>query len=76
MDDFSSPGKPNFFGLVPSKSNYIVPGKKPLSSMSPTMVFRSHDKHQDHNDYQNLGNVILTVGGSGGPKVSAYDYYS
>ncbi|MEA2093811.1 MAG: gamma-glutamyltransferase, partial [Pseudomonadota bacterium] len=39
MDDFSAkPGVPNAYGLVGAKANAIVPGKRPLSSMSPTFV--------------------------------------
>jgi len=39
MDDFSaSPGEPNVYGLVGSEANAIEPGKRMLSSMSPTMV--------------------------------------
>jgi gamma-glutamyltranspeptidase/glutathione hydrolase len=41
MDDFTSkPGVANSFGLVQGKANQIEPGKRPLSSMSPTMVMR------------------------------------
>jgi gamma-glutamyltranspeptidase/glutathione hydrolase len=41
MADFAtSPGNPNAFGLVQGESNKIEPGKRPLSSMSPTIVFR------------------------------------
>ncbi|WIO75195.1 gamma-glutamyltransferase [Porticoccaceae bacterium LTM1] len=41
MDDFSSkPGVPNAFGLVGGEANSIQPGKRPLSSMTPTMIFR------------------------------------
>ena len=41
MDDFtSSPGKPNAFGLVQGQANAIAPGRRPLSSMAPTLVFR------------------------------------
>ncbi len=41
MADFaSSPGQANAFGLVEGEANIIEPGKRPLSSMSPTMVFR------------------------------------
>ncbi|MBZ2189092.1 gamma-glutamyltransferase [Alcanivorax sp. JB21] len=39
MDDFSAkPGKPNAYGLVGSEANAIAPGKRPLSSMTPTFV--------------------------------------
>ncbi|MGB1140460.1 MAG: gamma-glutamyltransferase, partial [Halioglobus sp.] len=41
MADFASkPGEANAFGLVQGEANQIEPGKRPLSSMSPTMVFR------------------------------------
>lgn len=38
MNDFSIPGATNAFGYEPSEANYIVPGKRPLSSISPTIV--------------------------------------
>ena len=39
MDDFSArPGTPNAYGLVGAEANAIAPGKRPLSSMSPTIV--------------------------------------
>ncbi len=39
MDDFSTrPGTPNVYGLVGAEANAIEPGKRPLSSMSPTIV--------------------------------------
>ena len=57
MDDFSKqPGEPNEFDLVGSDVNAIAPGKRPLSSMSPTLVFKN-DK-----PYMCLGSV-------GGPKI-------
>lgn len=46
MDDFSIPGTSNFFGLAPSPYNYPAAGKKPLSSMSPSLVFRRIENHK------------------------------
>jgi len=41
MDDFTAaPGLPNSFGLVQGEANAIKPGRRPLSSMAPTLVFR------------------------------------
>lgn len=41
MDDFTSkPGTPNLYGLVQGEANAIAPGKRPLSSMTPTIVLR------------------------------------
>lgn len=56
MDDFSVGGTANAFGLVGSSANQIAPGKKPLSSMSPTMVLKD-------------GVPVLVLGGSGGPRI-------
>lgn len=57
MDDFSArPGVPNVFGLVGAEANAVAPGKRPLSSMSPTIVMKD-------------GEPVLTVGGAGGPKI-------
>lgn len=65
MDDFSTPGRPNGFGLAPSESNYIKPGKKPLSSMSPTMIFRRSNSKPGGS----FGELLLVLGASGGPKI-------
>uniref|UniRef100_A0AC34Q0A8 Gamma-glutamyltransferase n=1 Tax=Panagrolaimus sp. JU765 TaxID=591449 RepID=A0AC34Q0A8_9BILA len=43
MDDFSTPGQANEFGFAPSEANFIQPGKRPLSSMSPTVVYNKND---------------------------------
>lgn len=45
MDDFSSkPGVPNAYGLVGAEANAIEPKKRPLSSMTPTIVFNHEEK--------------------------------
>ena len=57
MDDFSvQPGVPNAFGLVGGAANAVAPGKRPLSSMSPTIVLED-------------GRPILALGGAGGPTI-------
>ena len=57
MDDFSAqPGVPNYFGLVGAEANAIEARKRPLSSMSPTLVLRD-------------GQPILSVGAAGGPTI-------
>jgi gamma-glutamyltranspeptidase len=73
MDDFSTPGRPNFYGLHPSESNYISSGKRPLSSMSPTLIFHhgrddSFSK-EDKDNSTKLGRLMMALGGSGGPKI-------
>uniref|UniRef100_A0A914MRD2 Gamma-glutamyltransferase n=1 Tax=Meloidogyne incognita TaxID=6306 RepID=A0A914MRD2_MELIC len=44
MDDFSTKGMPNYWGYPPSPQNYIEPGKRPMSSMSPIIVFKENGK--------------------------------
>ncbi|MEH1965186.1 gamma-glutamyltransferase [Nostoc sp.] len=58
MDDFTSkPGVANSFGLVQGNANTIAPGKRPLSSMSPTIVKKN-------------GKVFLVTGSPGGPTIT------
>ncbi|OQV23352.1 Gamma-glutamyltranspeptidase 1 [Hypsibius exemplaris] len=58
MDDFTTnPTASNFFGLPPSQQNRIAPGKRPQSSMSPTVVTDSN------------GDVRIVVGASGGSRI-------
>ncbi len=57
MDDFSAqPGAPNAFGLVGAEANAVAPGKRPLSSMSPTLVLKD-------------GRPIASLGAAGGPTI-------
>ena len=57
MDDFSiQPGVPNVFGLVGGDANAVGPRKRPLSSMSPTLVLKD-------------GHPILSAGAAGGPTI-------
>mmetsp|Transcript_41519 Transcript_41519/g.58428 ORF Transcript_41519/g.58428 Transcript_41519/m.58428 type:complete len:182 (+) Transcript_41519:18-563(+) len=76
MDDFGNPGKANYYGLKPSESNFIQPDKKPLSSMSPMMVFQSPETEnslstEDNNDNRISDDMklLLVLGASGGPKI-------
>lgn len=57
MDDFSSkPGVPNAYGLVGAEANKIESGKRPLSSMTPTLVFKD-------------GKPVLVTGSPGGSRI-------
>jgi gamma-glutamyltranspeptidase / glutathione hydrolase len=58
MDDFvAKPGSPNMFGLVGGKANSIEPGKRPLSSMTPTILTRN-------------GKLFMAVGAPGGSRIT------
>jgi gamma-glutamyltranspeptidase/glutathione hydrolase len=57
MDDFvAQPGASNYFGLAGAAANAVAPGKRPLSSMSPTLVLEQ-------------GRPELSVGAAGGPTI-------
>lgn len=57
MDDFSiKPGVPNIYGLIGGTANAVAPEKRPLSSMSPTIVLKD-------------GKVCLVVGSPGGSRI-------
>ena len=58
MDDFAArPGKPNLFGLIQGERNKVEPMKRPLSSMTPTIVMRKD------------GTVWFALGARGGPRI-------
>lgn len=57
MDDFSAqPGEPNAYGLIGAEANAIEPGKRMLSSMSPTIVTKN-------------GKINMVLGAAGGPRI-------
>ena len=57
MDDFSiQPGVRNYFGLIGDHANAVAPGKRPLSSMTPTIVLKD-------------GQPVIALGAAGGPKI-------
>lgn len=58
MDDFAArPGRPNLFGLIQGERNKVEPGKRPLSSMTPTIVLRKD------------GSFWFALGARGGPRI-------
>ncbi|KYK56733.1 hypothetical protein DCS_03739 [Drechmeria coniospora] len=57
MNDFSIPGVPNEFGFEPSEANYIRPGKRPLSSITPVIAARAD------------GSLFASVGAAGGSRI-------
>jgi gamma-glutamyltranspeptidase/glutathione hydrolase len=58
MDDFAvAPGVPNHFGLVGGEANCVAPGKRPLSSMSPTLVLDAEAA------------PVMSIGAAGGPTI-------
>ncbi len=58
MDDFAArPGKPNSYGLIQGEKNAVQPRKRPLSSMTPTIVLRKD------------GSVWFALGARGGPRI-------
>lgn len=58
MDDFSTPGLKNVYGIPPSKNNYIVPGKRPMSSMAPSIILSPE------------GRISMIIGSAGGSKIT------
>jgi gamma-glutamyltranspeptidase / glutathione hydrolase len=58
MNDFSIPGSSNAFGYVPSPANYVRPGKRPLSSITPLIV-----AHASNNS------LYFVIGAAGGSRI-------
>lgn len=57
MDDFAAkPGVPNGYGLIQGEANAIAPGKRPLSSMTPTVLLKN-------------GQLVMVLGSPGGPTI-------
>lgn len=63
MDDFSTPGTVNEYGVPASPANFIVPKKRPVSSMVPTIIV---DKY---------GEPSLLIGAAGGTKITTSVVY-
>lgn len=64
MADFNiQPGQPNLYGLIGNEQNAVEAGKRPLSSMSPTLVLRDTEP-------------VMSLGGSGGPTIISSVYFT
>ena len=58
MSDFSNPNTTGYYGALPGQANFIKPGKRPLTSMAPTIVAN-----------RETGAVRMVIGGAGGTKI-------
>ena len=59
MDDFSTPNTTNYFGVPASPANYITPGKRPVSSMSPLIIMENANQR-----------IQQVLGASGGTRIT------
>ena len=58
MNDFSVPDQANAFGYRPAPANFIQPGKRPLSSIAPTIV-----------EFRENGSLSFVIGSAGGSRI-------
>jgi gamma-glutamyltranspeptidase/glutathione hydrolase len=64
MDDFAlTPGKSNMYGLVQGDRNAVLPGKRPLSSMTPTIVLKNQE-------------IKLLIGAAGGSTIITQVFFA
>jgi gamma-glutamyltranspeptidase/glutathione hydrolase/leukotriene-C4 hydrolase len=59
MDDFSTPNTTNTFGVPASPANYIMPGKRPVSSMAPLIIIEKQNQR-----------IQQVLGASGGTRIT------
>lgn len=64
QQDFSTPGLKNVYGISPSEKNYIVPGKRMMSSMAPSIIVNPN------------GHVSMVVGSAGGSRITTAIAYT
>jgi gamma-glutamyltranspeptidase/glutathione hydrolase len=71
MNDFSIPGASNAFGYIPSPANFVRPGKRPLSSISPVIVEHLHPSSSYFTSSTNptLNAFYIAIGAAGGSRI-------
>jgi gamma-glutamyltranspeptidase/glutathione hydrolase len=69
MNDFSIPGVSNAFGYIPSPANYVKPGKRPLSSISPVIVEHLPNSSSPSYPASLVNNFYIAIGAAGGSRI-------